>query len=97
MHATRAPIYSQRAIRVIAALPVIATTFAMHAMLGRRSRQIKMLRPDAYGAVEADDSNWQRAASNERPLRGDLPKAENVASGSDPARQNSEGTAGQRS
>ena len=48
MQATRAPTRSQRASRVIAALPVIATTFVMHAMVGRQSRQLKMPRPDAY-------------------------------------------------
>ena len=48
MQATKAPAGSQRASSVIAALPVIATTFAMHAMVGCRSRQLKMQRPDAY-------------------------------------------------
>jgi len=48
MQATKAPARSQRASSVIAALPVIAATFVMHAMLGRRSRQLKMPRPDAY-------------------------------------------------
>ena len=38
----------QRASRVITALQFIANTFAMHAMLGRRSSQLKMARPDAY-------------------------------------------------
>ena len=50
MPATRAPLHSQRASRVIAALTVIATTFAMHAMVRRASRQLKMPRPDAYMA-----------------------------------------------
>ena len=50
MQATRTTTHSQRASRVIAALPVIATTFVMHAMVGRRSRQFKMPRPDAYAA-----------------------------------------------
>ena len=49
-----APTRSQRAIRAIIALPVIATTFVMHAMFGRRYRQLKMPRPDAY-AVEVED------------------------------------------
>ena len=48
MQVTSAPTRSQRASRVIAALPVIATTFVMHAMVGRQSRQLKMPRPDAY-------------------------------------------------
>jgi len=54
MQATKAPARSQRASSVIAALPVIATTFAMHAMVGRRSRQLKMPRPDAYGLAAAN-------------------------------------------
>jgi len=49
MQTTRAPPRSQRASRVIAALLAIATTFVMHAMVGRTSRQLKMPRPDAYG------------------------------------------------
>ena len=48
MQATRAPARSHRASRVIAALPVIATTFFMHAMVWRYFRQLKMPRPDAY-------------------------------------------------
>ena len=48
MQATRAPARSQRASRVIAALPVIATTFFMNAMVWRYFRQFKMPRPDAY-------------------------------------------------
>jgi len=48
MQANRAPTRSQRMSSIIAALPVIATTFAMHAMVGCRSRQLKMPRPDAY-------------------------------------------------
>jgi len=48
MQTTRAPPRSQRASRVIAALQAIATTFVMHAMVGCRSRQLKMPRPDAY-------------------------------------------------
>ena len=51
MPATRAPLHSQRASRVIAALTVIATTFAMHAMVRRASRQLKMPRPDAYAVA----------------------------------------------
>jgi hypothetical protein len=39
--------HSQRTSRVIAALPVLATTFVMHAMVGRRNDQLKMPRPDA--------------------------------------------------
>ena len=45
---TSAPARSQRAGRFIAALPVIATTFVVHRMVGRRSRQIKMPRAEAY-------------------------------------------------
>ena len=48
MQTTKMPTRSQCASRVIAALPVIATTFAMHAMVGRTARQLKMPRPDAY-------------------------------------------------
>ena len=48
MQVTRAPTGSQRASCVIAALQVMATTFDMHAMVRRRSRQIKVPRPDAY-------------------------------------------------
>jgi len=52
MHATRATPRSQRASRAITVSLVIATTFVMHAMVGRRSRQLKMPRPDAYEADE---------------------------------------------
>ena len=48
MQATRAPARSHRASRVIAVVPVIATTFFMHAMVWRYFRQLKMPRPDAY-------------------------------------------------
>jgi len=48
MQATKAPAHRQRVNRSIAALQVIATTFVMNAMVGRRSRQLKMPRPDAY-------------------------------------------------
>ena len=48
MQAIRAPTRRQRASHVIAALQFIATTFVMHAMVGRRSSQLKMPRPDAY-------------------------------------------------
>ena len=48
MHATRAPTHRQRVSRGIAALKIIATTFVMHAMVGRRARQLKMPRPAAY-------------------------------------------------
>jgi len=48
MLATKAPAHRQRVNRPIAALQVIATTFVMNAMVGRRSRQLKMPRPDAY-------------------------------------------------
>ena len=48
MQATRATPRSQRASRAITVSLVIATTFVMHAMVGRRSRQLKMPRPDAY-------------------------------------------------
>ena len=51
IQATSAPTRSQRPIRAIIALPVIATTFVMYAMVGRRSRQLKMPRPDAYAAM----------------------------------------------
>ena len=48
MQPTRATTRSQHASRVIAALQLIVITFVMHAMLGRRSSQLKMPRPDAY-------------------------------------------------
>ena len=47
MHASRAPTRSQRESRFIAALPAIAITFAMHAMIGRHSAHLKMPRRDA--------------------------------------------------
>jgi len=53
MQATRAPTRSHRASRVIAALPIIATTFFIHAMVWHYFRQLKMSRPDAYAAVVA--------------------------------------------
>jgi len=56
MQATRAPARSHRASRVIAALPVIATTFFMHAMVWRYFRQLKMPRPDAYTTSSAQTS-----------------------------------------
>ena len=34
--------HSQRATCIIAALPVVTTTFAMHAMVGWNSRQLKI-------------------------------------------------------
>jgi hypothetical protein len=48
MHTTKAPVRSHRASRVIAAMPFIAITLVMHAMVRRSSSQIKMPRPDAY-------------------------------------------------
>ena len=48
MQATTAQAHSQRASRVIAALHFVTTTFAMHAMVGRQSRHLKMPRRDAY-------------------------------------------------
>ena len=48
MQATRAPTRSHRTSRVIAALPIIATTFFIHAMVWHYFRQLKMSRPDAY-------------------------------------------------
>ena len=61
IQASSAPTRSQRAIRAIIALPVIATTFVMYAMVGRRSRQLKMPRPDAYVAGQV--SVFQRLTS----------------------------------
>ena len=49
MQPTKMPTRSKRASRVITASLIIATMFVMHAMVGRRSRQLKMPRPDAYG------------------------------------------------
>ena len=48
MHATKAQTRRPRASRHVAALQFIATTFVMHAMVGRASCQLKMPRPDAY-------------------------------------------------
>ena len=48
MQATTAQAHSQRASRVIAALHFVTTTFVMHAMVGRRSHQIKMPRQAPY-------------------------------------------------
>lgn len=53
MQATRAPARSHRASRVIAVLPVIATTFVLHVMVWRYFRQLKMPRPDAYAKATA--------------------------------------------
>ena len=52
------PTRSQRASRVITASLIIATTFVMRAMVGRRSSQLKMPRPDAY-AVAVNFANYQ--------------------------------------
>ena len=52
IQASSAPTRSQREIRAIIALPVIVTTFVMHAMFGRRYRQLKMPRPDAYALAK---------------------------------------------
>jgi len=41
MQVTRAPTRSQRASRAIVALPVIATTFVMHARVGHQACQLK--------------------------------------------------------
>jgi hypothetical protein len=51
MQATRAPTRSHRTSRVIAALPIIATTFFIHAMVWHYFRQLKMSRPDAYDTM----------------------------------------------
>ena len=48
---TWAPTRSQRASRVIAALPVIATAFVMHSMVGCHSTQLKMPRAATYADV----------------------------------------------
>jgi hypothetical protein len=48
MQPTKMPTRSQRASRVITASLIVATTFVMHAMVERRSSQLKMPRPDAY-------------------------------------------------
>ncbi len=53
MQPTSAPTHSQQATRVIAALQIIATTFVMHAMVGRHSAQFKTPRLDAYVSLEA--------------------------------------------
>jgi len=60
MQATRALARSHRASRVIAALPIIATTFFMHAMVWHYFRQLKMSRPDTYGsgAVSPRDTRF---------------------------------------
>jgi hypothetical protein len=49
MHATTAQAHSQRASCVIAAMHFVTTTFVMHAMVGRQSRQLKMPRRDVHG------------------------------------------------
>ena len=82
MPATRAPLHSQRASRVIAALTVIATTFAMHAMVRRASRQLKMPRPDAYDQpaqrlvqpdeIPAEAANVSNLAVSTSVRRGDV-------------------------
>ena len=54
MQATKATARRQRASRVVAALQLFATTFVMHAMVGRYFRQLKMPRPDAYASYEWD-------------------------------------------
>ena len=48
MQAIKATARRQRASRVVAALQLFATTFVMHAIVGRYSRLLKMPRPDAY-------------------------------------------------
>ena len=58
MQAIRAPTRRPRVSRVIAALQFIATTFVIHAMVGRASSQLKMPRPDAY-AVAVNFANYQ--------------------------------------
>ena len=52
---------SQNAIRAIAALPVIANTFVMHAMVGRLPPQLKMPRPDAYARPGLVACRWLSA------------------------------------
>ena len=47
MKTTRAPTRRHRPVRTISTLQLVATTFVMHAMVGPRSRQLKMPRPDA--------------------------------------------------
>ena len=54
MQATKATARRQRASRVVATLQLFATTFVMHAMVGRYFRQLKMPRPDAYTAHDEE-------------------------------------------
>ena len=80
MQAIRAPTRRQRVSRVIAALQFIATTFVIHAMVGRASSQLKMPRPDAYGK-----SRWRPAraccARRWRPGCGCPVRAETALAG----------------
>ena len=85
MQATKAPARSQRASSVIAALPVIAATFVMHAMLGRRSRQLKMPRPDAYSvppspacARAAGKGTGSDGCNRRRAKRANFPGADDT-------------------
>ena len=55
MQPTKTPTRSQRTSRVITASMIIATTFDMPAMVGRRSGQLKMPRPAAYGGDVGGD------------------------------------------
>jgi len=68
MQVTRAPTRSQRASRAIVALPVIATTFVMHAMVGRQACQLKMPRPDAYRPDAYDQPNSNSYSGAETAL-----------------------------
>ena len=73
MQTTRAPTRSQRASRVITASLAIATTFAMHAMVGCRSRQLKMPRPDAYTAFEEFNDAFAHRIGRPNPMHLPLP------------------------
>ena len=50
IEAMATPTLRQRAANAIAAAQTASTMFAMDAMLGRHTDQLKMPRPDAYGA-----------------------------------------------
>ena len=74
MQASRVPTHRQRASHVIAALQFIATTFVMHAMVGRRSSQLKMPRRDAYTSPSEAQAEAERTALG--ALLGDKASAE---------------------
>ena len=74
MQPTKMPTRSQCASRVITASLTITTTFVMHAMVGRRSTQLKMPRPDAYRELGAlRERHAREPEGGPRSLRDELP------------------------